>query len=367
MGGTEYKIKATLDATGVRDGAREAERAIGKVEAAAGAAGKKAAPKSAAEIWGEMGTQQRTSMILGGTAAIGSVVGAGAEALGHGALRKGIDTTLSSMRQLGTMLAPLGPQAAAAGAGLGLLGGAVTAVIDASVEGRKKLEAAAQAGKNMRADAIISRRDLEALPQEERAREQGRLRKLAADVRTRMDVGADVAWGDIKQLAYVDPDQARRAIDYQNAKTGYKDAPPEMLALRYALGYKRLAAEKKEIDSFSPQTWKERRNLEKARKENNRRLRAAETMPDIVDMVMAGGDGWDPALDKLLAAGKSRKNAARGGLRGAGGGGGIDSMQSMGVGVVANPMKQTETLLSGILAQVRGISRAANRQQGAVL
>lgn len=381
MADTEYKIKATLDASGVQSGVREVERAIDRISPRGGGGGNGAttgggvprggmprtqeAPQSVDDAWGRLGWRQRTSMALGGAMAGGELASAGARALGYSGAAKGIDSTLGSARQLGAMLAPLGPQAAAVGAGLGALGGAVSALTAAMVDERKRLDAATAAGKNMRADTIITRRDLAAMAPEERAQEQSRLRKMSADAQTRMAVGADVAWGDIRQLAAMDPTQARELLRYQQTKTGWKETPPEMQALAHALDYKNLKTQKAEIDSYTPQSWSERRRLNSMRSDNKRKMDMAETMPEIIEMVMTGADAWDPQLDlieKKIKNGKPRSPSLRGGNAG-----GVDAMQSMGIGVVANPMRHTEKLLSDILGNVQSIRQTSRRPQGVLI
>lgn len=377
-----YKIKATLDASEVERGANEVRQHLQNAAAAAPASGQATAAKleitalrdktSAVERLTRetkrLSTQQRASMVLGGATAAaelgGSLLKAGGYDTGAGVLTG----AARNAARLGTMLAPLGPQAALIGAAAGGISGAVMSLVTSMTEARKKLVAEAEASKKAadeaekatrtrRASEIISRRDFEALSKtdpEGAAQFLSTIKKDIADAMEFAKAGAPIPQ-DLSRAALYYPQETRSVI-----RTGWDRGglTREQKDLGLALSSDRLAG--LSAAAAKGEDWKSWNRI------TDIQNRLYESFPELMKRGFearakgekttgrAADSGLEPASRSLKAGGGGGVGAA-----------GVDALQAAGLGVYSNPMKQAETLLASIDAKMGSLVRKT--QPGAVL
>jgi len=364
-----YKIKAELDTSNVEQGAREIERRLdpGTMQAGAGHVEhlREATrltdqqARATARLTDEtrlLSFQRRASMILGGGTAAAELAGAGLKAAGMDRSASMLTSAASDAARLGTMLAPLGPQAAMIGAAAGGITGAVKQLTEGLIEDRKRLDAAEQAARNQRAESILSRQEYDALDAPGQAAVQKNVQKRINDMRVRMDVGADIADADIRRVAEFDPAAAREAMNYMRGRSGGRVAP-DMQALFHALHINELDQTRAEGDA-QPDELKRTRAWRAGMRANERRLADAMLHQDIAEMVRSGTSRLDPNVDLQSATApptdrlhRPKANQLSGSM------GSVDSFQSIGLGVYANPMQRSEQLLQLIDGKLAVIIR----------
>lgn len=377
-----YKIKATLDASEVERGANEVRQHLQNAAAAAPAAGQATAAKleitalrdktSAVERLTretqKLSVQQKASMILGGATAAAGLGGALLKAGGYETGAGALTGAAQGAARLGTMLAPLGPQAALIGAAAGGITGAIGSLVTSMADARKKLVADAEAAKKAadeaekatrtrRASEIISRRDFEALSKtdpEGAAQFLSTVKKDIADAMEFAKAGAPIPQ-DLSRAALYYPQETRSVI-----RTGWDRGglTREQKDLGLALSSGRLS--KMSGEAAAGEDWKSWNRI------TDIQNRLYESFPELMKRGFearakgekttgrAADSGLEPASRSLKAGGGGGVGAA-----------GVDALQAAGLGVYSNPMKQAETLLASIDAKMGSLVRKT--QPGAVL
>ncbi len=385
-----YKIKATLDASEVERGANEVRQHLQIVAAAAPAAAPAAGQASATKLeitalrdktsaverltreTQKLSVQQKASMILGGATAAAGLGGALLKARGYETGAGALTGAAQGAARLGTMLAPLGPQAALIGAAAGGITGAIGSLVGSMAEARKRLEEDAAAAKKAadeaekatrtrRASEIISRRDFEELSKtdpEGAAQFLSTIKKDIADAMEFAKAGAPIPQ-DLSRAALYYPQETRSVI-----RTGWDRGglTREQKDLGLALSAGKLAQMKTSATGRG-------RGLAATLAEENRissiQKRIESSFPELVKRSMEAGSTGDVkgrAEEAGLSATTKRLKAGGGGGVGAAG---VDALQAAGLGVYSNPMKQAETLLASIDAKMGSLVRKT--QPGAVL
>lgn len=382
-----YKIKALLDTDDVKRGAREIEREIsGAANSVGGGAGgggavptlpqgevdthkevaraieaRTSATNKLVESTQRLSTQQKTGMILGGGVAAAQLAGSVMKANGMDTGAGMLTSAASSAARLGTMLAPLGPQAAIIGAAAGGITGAITSLVGSMAEAQKELakqaeqakkdaEALRKASSRRRADEIVSRKDFETLAKTD----PEAAKTFLAGIRKELEVAMISA----KEGATIEQDLRKTALYYpeetkQVLRAGGRTISPEQEELRMALEDPIRERAQKAYDDGDFQKWV----LIK-----DEILRKEQMFPELMSRSL--GDSATSRLgDVGMGDGKAAEQLSKAG-KASGSMGSVDSLQSIGLGVYANPMQRSEQLLQSIDSKLAVISR---KPQGGLL
>lgn len=374
------ELRNTVDNSAAEEGLKKLESATdATLKHISGASESQARAEEAAakrrEARLKKGVTMGLSIGMGALDAAGQAVRlAGAESLGAG-----MTSAADGARMLGTMLAPLGPEAAAAGAAFGLLSGALKTFADDAAETRRKMEAAAQGGRDMAADAALSREDFERLKREDpeaAAKAQHEAQETIRRAAKRNEMGARVDLDALAPLAAFDPETVRRIFEDQSVRLGNRGGDKAATVFA-AMDYDRQKgiydeAKAREAAAGGLFDFVTRGRMANRAAEAKSRMDLAETNPELVAAFGGGGPGWDEGLSALwdkmeaerLAEIEAKRNAALAGDGGAESetpsrlgptlaGPKADALSAVGIGYTGSPMQKTEELLREIRDDAR--------------
>lgn len=376
-----YKIKAVLDTDDVKRGAREIERELSQMGSGANAlpqtsqdelslntkateaiAARTTATEKLAEATRKLSTERKTAMILGGGVAAAELTGSFMKA---GGMETGADMLTGAARsaaRVGTMLAPLGPQAAIIGAAAGGIAGAVGSLVESMGAAQKALtEQAAKAKRDAeelrrvsnknRADEIVSRKQFEELAKTD----PEAAKTFLAGIRKELDEAMVYA----KQGAPVEQDLRKAALYYPKEteaviKAGWNkgELTREQKDLGLAINAKSIEDQKRRAaESESWSTWNRLSDLQD---------NLFKKFPELMGRDVRARYGGDKSISRvediekggLFATGELAPKGGRGG-----GVGSVDAFQNIGMGVYSNPMKRSEEILQSIDGKLTVISR----------
>lgn len=270
--------------------------------------------------------------------------------------------TTASMKQFGTMLAPLGPWGVGAGVALGGVVGALKSLSDESAEAAKRMNEAAQSLRDSSAKTAIS--ESRARTPEEKARLQAAAHERMSDYRIKLERGATISDDEILDAARWNRGLAKKLMERSRDQNGGR-LSDRILPLQdlYTMGEDRLRGYAADENQSSASRTQWRRQFE-----------AVQALgPEILATArLKSGKAFDKGLDSLYAEMMAPKGAKTTDLseklapgrtaheRGAQ----ADSWSAQGIGYTGNPMQMTETLLREIgarLAEMRDIARRTAR------
>jgi hypothetical protein len=145
---TVLAMTATLDASGVESGARRAHAAVSGMAEKARKAGGDSAPATASMA-------KYAPQLAAGAASIARVAGAALAAAGKDAAAQYLTQASAGAVQFGAALAPLGPAAMVAGAGIGALSGALSTYFNRAKAAREETERLAKAARESAAEGLV--------------------------------------------------------------------------------------------------------------------------------------------------------------------------------------------------------------------
>lgn len=259
-------------------------------------------------------------------------------------------------------------KAALIGAAAGGITGAIGSLVGSMAEARKRLEEDAAAAKKAadeaekatrtrRASEIISRRDFEALSKTDpkaAAQFLATIKKDLADAMVFAESGAPIPQ-DLSRAALYYPQETRSVI-----RTGWDRGglTREQKDLGLALSSSRIS---KMADSAA-----KREDWTGWNKITDTQNRLYESFPELMKRGFEARAKGEKTTGRAADSGLDPASRS---LKGGGGGGvgsaGVDALQSVGMGVYSNPMKQSEALLASIDAKMGSLVRKT--QPGAVL
>lgn len=295
--------------------------------------------------------KRRATMALAiGTAGL-DMAGQGLRMAGQEEVGQALSGAAQGARELGTMLAPLGWQAAAVGAALGAAAGGIKSFVDATEEHRKRMEKIAQGLRDSGAAGAIEESHLST--PEERAEYQAAQRQKMADLQIKLDRGATISSADVLAAARWDKGLAQQLLARNTEQQQGKKVSQEISPLWYLY---EMGEDELRYRAGRPGggKWK---NV----------LSAAESLGPEILATARSGTGYDPEADKLYAQMKEEREKGRLGTASGGseeGGEGIaapgrlsgaraDALSAQGIGYTGNPMQETEKLLREIRDDAR--------------
>lgn len=318
--------------------------------------------------WEKTSAEKRLTMGLGimsaGSDVAASIVRASG---GSDQWASGLRDAANSARQFATMLAPLGPHAAALGAVAGAATSAIRSLAEASAEAARKAKEAAEVERKANLNLVDTRvkHELEwrkATP-EQRAKMQHDARERMEEYQYRLDRGASISEKDIFDAANWDPTMAQRmlfAFKRQNGGELTDNLKPLAGAYRWS------ALERAEADAWrrggGTGVALSRLILEEPRRTGH----YTDEKLDIALGKSAHGASFDTSLDALWEQIQAEKNAPKGGatpsLRTAlapAGSNGADSLSSVGIGFTGSDPRSREQVdllrsISDTLNAIRG-------------
>lgn len=321
---------------------------------------------SLGEEWSNLSRGKKIGIELGGASMLADLGSTALRGFGLDSAAGVLDETAKSAKQFGTMLAPLGGIAAAAGTGLGALVGAVRGTVNAHVEAQKRLLAVQQSFKDASADVAIAAR--RATTDEEKAERQHAAREQMADLRIKLERGATISDLDVTTAALWDRDLTSQLLDARK-KQGGKAATAALAPLENALW---ALNDLGSFDALSAKAEEERKAGRSGRKAVWTNLNASvQSLGPEMLAALQRGTGFDSALDELyqtLHATKDEGDIASGStalkIAGLGNSGSLrtpqaDALSAAGFGYTGNPMQETESLLREISSNTRRVARGA--------
>ena len=384
-----YKIKAMLDTSDIKRGAQEIERDLSAATSKAlplGGGGasstetqnqiaehnkatyaleaRTTATHKLIETQRKLSTEQKAGMILGGGTAAAALAGAGLKAGGMDTGAAMLTGAASGAARLGTMLAPLGPQAALIGAAAGGITGALTSLVGSMSEASKALatqaakakkdaeELRVQAARN-RADEIVSRKQFEELAKTD----PEAAKTFLAGIRKELEVamvsaqeGAPIQQ-DLKKAALYYPKETQDVLrtSFTKDRKGLTDQQQNLFFAMRDLPQ----LEKNKNEAYKEGDFERWNQIKDSIQFYSSRF------PELTGNTIKGSarvkdnePGIHSAADKL-SSGKAST-----------GSGSVDSFQSIGLGIYSNPMRRSEQLLQSIDGKLAVISR---KPQGGLL
>ncbi len=268
-------------------------------------------------------------------------------------------------RKLGTMLAPLGWQAAAAGAALGAVGGALKSLADSGAEARKRMAELTQSLKDAGAARAIEESHLET--PEQKAEYQHAARVRMDDLRIKLDKGATISEKDVTDAARWDANLARELLARNKEQNGGRLAEPlaPMEQLYSGGGLKELRRDAKWYDEQLAEAEKAGhrpdRDFLRRRDMAHSQLEQVKALGPEILKTARRGTGYDAEADRVYAelhkpkdeteslSGSKEEEPPRGSVLSAK----ADSLSASGIGYTGNPMQTTENLLREIRDDAR--------------
>ena len=318
--------------------------------------------------WEKTSAERRLTMGLGVMSAGFDVAASVASRSGgNERLAAGLRDAANSARQFATMLAPLGPHAAALGAVAGAATSAVRSFADAAAESAKKAKEAAETERQANLNLVDMRvaHELEwkrATP-EQRAKMQYEARERMEEYQYRLDRGASISEKAIFDAANWDPTMAQRmlfAFKRQNGGELTDNLKPLAGAYRWS------ALERAEADAWRRGGGTGHALSRLISEERGRTGGFTEEKLDIALGKSAHEASFDVSLDALWEQMQAEKNAPKGGttpsLRTSlapAGSNGADSLSSVGIGFTGSDPRSREQVdllqsISDTLNAIRG-------------
>ena len=338
--------------------------------------------------------KRSVALALGLGTGVGSLAGQGLRIAGFDTVGSALSGAADSAREIGTMLSPLGAEAAAAGAAVGALTGGLKALAESMTETRRAAEAAKSAVRDMNADTVMGREELAELERTDpdaAAKRQHEMQEELRRLSRRSELGGRVDMERVADFATYDPATVRRIVGEQRSRgtmTG-----PKAQALEAALSYDENARNYRLATEAADSAWWFGATKYRNRASGYRAMMdLAETSPELIAAFGQGkgAEGWkdraeDPnALARYGAGNRATWSAAldarwremeeeRLALRNPAKeeapdtkglalsrieGGRADSLGSMGLGYAGSPMRETEKLRREIRDDAR---RAAKK------
>lgn len=377
------ELRNSVDNTAAEAGLKRLEEAASTTsqriaDNAARAAEKQVAAEERSRSEAETRAKKATSMALAFGTGGADIAGQALSLAGYEETGKALSGAADGARKLGTMLAPLGPAAAAAGAGVGALAGGLKSLADSAIRERRKLEAAAQSARDMAADQALDREDMERLKREDpdaAARKQHEAQETLRRAAVRSEMGARVDLDALAPLAAFDPEAVKEIFVKQRllGNEGGDRAKAVFAAMDYdetRADYEGAAAARDAATGF----WNVRTRTVMSNRaaEYKAKLDLAESVPDVLAAFQGRGGGWDAGL---AARWDEMEKSRLAGLRGDGADepetiadvperGSLsapkaDSLSAQGIGYTGNPMQKTEELLREIRDDARTNAKRA--------
>lgn len=239
--------------------------------------------------------KRRATMALAiGTAGL-DMAGQGLRMAGQEEVGQALSGAAQGARELGTMLAPLGWQAAAVGAALGAAAGGIKSFVDATEEHRKRMEKIAQGLRDSGAAGAIEESHLST--PEERAEYQAAQRQKMADLQIKLDRGATISSADVLDAARWDKGLAQQLLARNTEQNGGKVSEElNPLWTLYNTGEDQI----RQLADPKRSHWKQAKKFGSL-------LTAVEGMGPEILATARSGTGYDPVLD-LVHAAKNAKN-----------------------------------------------------------
>jgi len=302
-------------------------------------------------------------------------VGVGAAALAAAGNEKAASTLASVTGEMGrfaTMLAPLGPAAAGAGAAIGALAGAAKAFAEDARKTKERLEAESDTTTRSRSSAWIAHLDID-----ERANDDPRgalsalrsAKRSVRDLTIRSRIGEELSQQEVEYMAAWDPAAAREELGRRTAGRKYDRNDWQFLLLD-ALNMDELKSRREREIRGTKSLWGHR-STEEARAEVrerwDERIRPAE---ERYREIAAGKWRNGPAeadLEKRIAEDEAAREAEReAGKSGPARGlfappSRADAMQAAGMGVTGGGYDRQEKYLERIVALLGGVERNTGR------
>ena len=321
--------------------------------------------------------KQRASVGLSAGTALADMAGTALSAAGHSDAGRALSSAADGARQLGTMLAPLGPQAALVGAAFGATASAIRSLADSAGEAKRRMEELSQSLRDEGARRAIRENRLET--PEQWAEYQHEARARMGDLRVKLDRGATVSEDEVMEAARWDPALARELMDrVRKQNKGKTPDALKPLADLYYLGADSYRDPMERTVEEQRRAWEAGKTPSRALRNQFARQRAmAESIdalgPEIIEAARRG-TGFDKGRDELWA----RLHAPKGGaLADAGEARGLpaaaargleparaDALSAAGIGYTGSPMRRTEELLTEIRDDAR---RSARRPDAGVI
>lgn len=326
--------------------------------------------EEAAERSRESRLRRRVTVGLALGTGAADIAGQGLRMAGYDELGQSLAGAADGARKLGTMLAPLGPQAALAGAAIGAVGGALKSMADASAEARKRMNELTQSLKDAGAARAIEESHLET--PEQKAEYQHAARVRMDDLRIKLDKGATITETDVMDAARWDASLARDLLARNKEQNGGQLAEPlAPLEQLYLAGLKGLRHDAKWYDDqqAAAEEAGHRPGGEFLRQRDmaHRQLEQVEALGPEILKTARRGTGYDAEADRVyaelhkpkdetqsLSGSKSEEDETpRGSLLSSK----ADSLSASGIGYTGNPMQTTENLLREIRDDARRAAR----------
>lgn len=322
--------------------------------------------------------KQRASVGLSAGTALADMAGTALSAAGHSDAGRALSSAADGARQLGTMLAPLGPQAALVGAAFGGVAAAVRSLATSSEEAKRRMDELSQSLRDEGARRAIRENRLET--PEQWAEYQHEARARMGDLRVKLERGATVSEDEVMEAARWDPALARELMD-RVRKQNKGNTPDALKPLRdlyfYGADHYREPMERtreEQIKYGAAHGWRGSRTLARQYQRQSAEVAAIEALgPEIIEAARRG-TGFDEARDALWAQLHAPKGGA---LADAGDAEGLpaaaargleparaDALSAAGIGYTGSPMRRTEELLTEIRDDAR---RAARRPDAGVI
>ncbi len=354
------ELRNSVDNSSAEAGLKQLESAAAETarkisDNAAKESARQARAEEAASRASNASLKRRATMALAiGTAGL-DMAGQGLRMAGQEEIGQALSGAAEGARELGTMLAPLGWQAAAVGAALGAAAGGIKSFVDATEEHRKRMEKIAQGLRDSGAAGAIEESHLST--PEERAEYQAAQRQKMADLRIKLERGATISSADVLAAARWDKGLAQQLLARNTEQNRGKVS--EELGPLWSL-YETGEDELRRLADPERSHWKQAKRFGSL-------LTAVEGMGPEILATARSGSGYDPEADRLYAQMKEEREKGRLSTASGGseeGGEGIaspgrlsgaraDALSAQGIGYTGNPMQETEKLLREIRDDAR--------------
>ena len=381
-----YKIKAMLDTSDVKRGAQEIERDLSAStsktlplggggasstetrnqidehnKATYALEARTTATHKLIETQHKLSTEQKAGMILGGGTAAAALAGAALKAGGMDTGASALTGAANGAARLGTMLAPLGPQAALIGAAAGGITGALTSLVGSMGSARKALaEEAAKAKKDAdelrvqsaknRADEIISRKQFEELAKTDPEAAQTFLAGIKNELKNAMiyaKEGAPIEQ-DLKKAALYYPEETSDVI-----RTGWDKGALTRDQKDLGLAINASSISDQKARASGQENWAAWNRLDDVQN------KLFQKFPEI--MSRASSPAYPEQQPGRAAGVKGARSESATDIlsssQASTGSGSVDPFQSIGLGIYSNPMRRSEQLLQSIDGKLAIITR----------
>ena len=301
-------------------------------------------------------------------------VGVGAAALvaaGNEKAASALSAVTGEMGRFATMLAPLGPAAAGAGAAIGALAGAAKAFAEDARKTRERLEAESGVTTRSRASAWIAHMDIE-----ERAKDDPRAalstlrsaKRSVRDLTIRSRIGETLSQQEVEFMAAWDPNAAKEELEKRTAGRKYDRNDWQFLLLD-ALNMDELKSQRHREIRDTRSFWGHESTeaaRDKVRERWDERIRPAEERyREIASGKWRNGPS-EADLESRIAEADAAREASRAPAAGPARAlfapaARADALQAAGMGVSSGAVDRQEKYLERIVALLGGVERNTGR------